>query len=123
MLGGPSRWVGILMMKIDIDESGPFVLAKLSGDLDTESSETFSRSLEEHVGKPLLLDLSGVELISSSGLGAIINLVVRARTCGGHVILVSPSVFVQGVFETTRLDTWFDISATLEDAAARLRHE
>ena len=123
MLGGPSRWVGILMMKIDIDESGPFVLAKLSGDLDTESSETFSGSLEEHVGKRLLLDLSGVELISSSGLGAIINLVVRARTCGGHVILVSPSVFVQGIFETTSLDKWFDIATTLEDAAAQLRHE
>ncbi len=71
----------------------------------------------------LLLDLSGVELVSSSGLGAIINRVARARTCGGHVILVSPSAFVQGVFETTRLDKWFDIATTLEDAVGRLRHE
>ena len=111
------------MMKIDIDESGPFVLAKLSGEFDTASSETFSKSLEEHVGEPLLLDMSAVEFISSSGLGAIMNLVARARAGGGNIILVSPSAFVQGVFETTRLDKWFDIATTLEDAAARLRHE
>ncbi len=111
------------MMKIDIDETGPFVLAKLSGDFDTASSEMFSKSLEEHVGEPLLLDLSAVEFISSSGLGAIMNLVARARAGDGNVILVSPSPFVQGVFETTRLHEWFDISDTIEDAVARLGHE
>ena len=121
VLDGQLLWVGSIMMKIDIDESGPYVLATLSGDFDTASGETFSTSLQEHAGRQLLLDLSGVEFISSTGLGAMMILVARARAGGGNVILVSPSAFVQGVFETTRLDRWFDISATLEDAVARLR--
>ena len=109
------------MTKTDVDDSGRFVLAKLPGDLNTESGETFSRSLPEHVSSPLLPDLSALELIASSGLGAIINLVARARSGGGNILLVSPSAFVQGVFATTRIDKWFDISATLEGAVARLR--
>lgn len=110
------------MIRIDCDDSGPFVVARLSGTLDAESTEEFVTSLEGYLpesGAALLVDMSQLELIDSSGLGAIIRLVARTRLRQGQVILVAPSAFVRGVFEATHLDTWLDICTTLEAAVER----
>ena len=102
------------------------MVAGLSGDLNAEGMEKFNSSLEKYIpgiGTALLVDLSNVDLIDSSGLGALIKLVTRGRLRQGEVIIVAPNAFVRGVFETTRLDAWFDISATVESALERLRSE
>ncbi len=114
------------MIRIDCDGTGTVVVARLCGVLDAEGTEKFTASLENYIpgiGAALLVDLSQVELIDSSGLGALIKIVTRARLRQGQVIIVAPTAFVRGVFEATRLDTWFDICTTLEAALDRLRSE
>jgi anti-sigma B factor antagonist len=110
-------------MDIQIDNSGSFAVAKLAGELIGSEVERFTEELQELVsgeGSALAVDLSALELIDSSGLAAMMNLVTRARLSDGNVVLVSPSAFVAGIFNVTRLDTWFDICDTLEDARQRL---
>ena len=51
---------------------------------------------------------------------ALINLATRARLGGGNIALVSPSAFVHGVMQATRLDTWFDICESVELARKTL---
>ncbi len=108
------------MLETRIDKDGPFVIAHLSGDLKAADSEGVIESLHEYVagkGLKLAIALSDVALIDSSGLNALVNLVNHARLGEGAVVLVGPSPFVSGIFSVTRLDTWFDICANMDEAS------
>ncbi len=63
----------------------------------------------------VVLDLSDVEFIDSSGLGAI---VASMKQLGDHrrLDLAGLHPFVEKVFRLTRMDTVFRLFATLEDA-------
>ncbi|UCF34076.1 MAG: STAS domain-containing protein [Phycisphaerales bacterium] len=111
------------MLEKKIDKSGPFVIAHLSGELTASESEGVIEELHEHVagkGAKLAVDLSDVALIDSSGLSALVSLVNHARLGEGAVVLVAPSSFVSGIFSVTRLDTWFDICANMNEAGKAL---
>lgn len=70
-------------------------------------------------GKPLrlVLDFSGVDLISSSLLGKLILLLRRVEGGGGRLRLCELSPTVQSVFKTSNLDKLFVI---LRDRTAAL---
>lgn len=70
-------------------------------------------------GSPLrvVLDFTGVDLISSSLLGKLILLQRRIDTTGGRLRLCELSPTVQGVFRTSNLDRLFAID---RDRAASL---
>ncbi|UCE62279.1 MAG: STAS domain-containing protein [Phycisphaerales bacterium] len=110
-------------MEIQIDSSGPFPVANITGELVGTEVERFAEELHELVagqGAALAVVLSSLDLIDSKGLAALMNLVTRARLSDGKVVLVKPSAFVEGIFNVTRLDTWFDICDNLEQAGQRL---
>ena len=69
----------------------------------------------------LAIELTGMTNINSLGLSELINVVIRARLSRSRVVLVSPSQFVRGVFEVTRLDRWFEIVDDLDAAFAALK--
>lgn len=74
------------MIKIDCDDSGPFVVARVSGTLDADTTKEFATSLEQYIpqsGGALIIDMSQLESIDSSGLGKIIKLVTHARLLQG----------------------------------------
>jgi len=62
-------------------------------------------------GKPirLVLDFTGVDLISSSLLGKLILLLRRVEGGGGRLLLCELSPTVQAVFRTSNLDKLFKI--------------
>jgi anti-anti-sigma factor len=108
------------MLETRIDKGGPFVIAHLAGELTASDSEGVIESLHEHVagkGLKLAIDLSGVSLIDSSGLNALVNLVNHARLGESAVVLVAPTPFVSGILSVTRLDSWFDICADMDEAS------
>ena len=65
----------------------------------------------------VVLDLSGVEFIDSSGLGAI---VASMKQLGKdrRLDLAGPQPVVEKVFRLTRMDTVFRLFASLDDALA-----
>lgn len=110
-------------MGLEIDESRPFAVARVSGKFYGADLRPLTEKLEELVSGEnarLAIDLSAVEMIDSSGLSAMMNLVTRSRLGGGKVVLISPSPFVANVLEITRLNQWFDVCDSLEEAERRL---
>lgn len=110
-------------MDIQVDTTGPFAVARLSGELNAQHVDAFTEQLQEFAhgdGAQLVLDLSGLALINSIGLSAMINLVTRSRLSNGTVVLVGPTAFVRGILEVTRLDRWFEVFDSIEEAAQRL---
>ena len=70
-------------------------------------------------GRPdLLLDLSRVRYVDSSGLGEMVAAQLAAHRAGGQVALLAPTTSVREVFEMTRLVQVFDVYA---DEASALR--
>ncbi len=116
------------MLSIEIDDSQPqgglpgFTVARLTGELGTTDVARFIDTLYEYAagdGAMLAVDLSGLDAIDSRGLSALIQLVTRSRMSQARVILVGPNPMVGGVLNVTRLDTWFEVCATLDEAATR----
>jgi anti-sigma B factor antagonist len=110
------------MLNIEIDNSRDFTVAKVSGELGVANVERFAETLHEHaVGEraALAVDLSALQFIDSSGLSGLIQVTTRARLSRGRVILVAPTPLVSGVLSVTRLDSWFEVCDSLEEAGRR----
>ncbi len=108
---------------VHIERRSDIVLVRLSGSLGAADAPGLTETLADHAlgeGARLGIDLSGLTALDSSGLSALIQTVTRARMTGGRVVLIAPSTFVSGVLTVTRLDTWFDLCDTLDEALLRL---
>ena len=75
------------------------------------------RTATEDAPGRVVLDLSQVDFIDSSGLGAIVASMKQLREAQ-HLDLAGLSPTVSKVFKLTRMDTVFDIFDTLDDAIA-----
>lgn len=68
----------------------------------------------------VVLDLSGVEFVDSSGLGALIHMHKTLQT-QGRLALCNVDPKVAKLFKVTRLDRVFAIGTSADDAAKRVR--
>jgi anti-sigma B factor antagonist len=109
-------------LNLAIEEHDGFTLARISGNLSAHNAPELTDALADHAfgtNARLAIELSELTVLDSSGLGVLIHIVTRARMTGGRVLLVAPSTFVSGVLNVTRLDAWFDICESIDEAAHR----
>ncbi len=99
------------------EEAGRQVVA-LSGDVDLASSPVARRVLLEAVdrGGGVLVDLSGVGYLDSSGVASLVEAFQRSRKRGTGFGLVCVNETAQRVLRLARLDRIFEIYGTLEEA-------
>jgi anti-anti-sigma factor len=67
------------------------------------------RSLVSEGAKDLVIDLTGVEMIDSLGLGALIATHNTLEKAGGKLSIINASKDISGVFKTMRLDKHFNM--------------
>ncbi len=107
-------------LEIEADRDGDDVIVRLKGEVDLRSSPDLRRRLTELVEpqapKLVIMDLSGVDYVDSSGVGTIVELKRRALRTGGDVVLVGLQPRVRSVFEITRLDKFFKIAKSIDEA-------
>jgi anti-sigma B factor antagonist len=87
-------------------------------ELDASSAPEFKREvapLLESTTK-LVLDLSRLRFVDSSGLGAFISCLRKLNAKGGDLKLFGMSKQVRAVFELVRMHRIFEIYATREEA-------
>lgn len=110
-------------MDISIEQQDRCTRVALRGELRREAAQRIEEELHPLIGAaspPVVIDLSGLTAIDSTGLSQLIGLATHARMSRSKVVLYAPTPFVAGVFEVTRLDQWFDIAQDLPGALARL---
>lgn len=97
-------------IEIRIDQYSPQALiVHLKGSLDTMTDPRFRQKMIEQMEggvKHLLLQMSGVKYLSSTGLGVIIDLKKRIETKGGSLMLFEPQLSVKRVLEIVKLEKW-----------------
>ena len=107
-------------MKHEIREEQGALVVAFNGDIDLQSSPEARQVLLEAVGKnmPILVDLSGVGYIDSSGVASLVESFQSARKGAQNLVLVSVSDGAKRVLQLARLDKVFTICDSLDDGIA-----
>lgn len=111
-------------MKIEIvtEKIDAGFLLKLKGDVDMNTSSDVRRALAEVFEqgssgmKALLVDLSQVRYMDSSGIATLVEVLQNCMKKGARLRLVELSPPVRDVFELARLASVFEIFPTANDA-------
>ena len=102
---------------------GPLSLVSVSGDLDLYCASQMKVSVTdiwETRRDSIILDLSRLEYLDSSGIGTIIKLYSEARNIGVGFSLAEVPAPVHKVMELTKLIGFLPISDTVGEAVSRL---
>ena len=104
-------------MKHEVIKKQGASIVVLKGDVDLESSpaarEVLLKSVEG-AGK-VLVDLSSVTYIDSSGVASLVEALQAAKRNGGRFALVAASDPTRRVLELARLDKVFTIYKTVDE--------
>ena len=95
------------ILEVDTEELEGLVRVSLRGELDlstVEKVEEELRRIEERGDKLLVLDLSGLTFLDSTGLRLMVTADQRARKSGRRLALVKGPDTVHRVFTITKLD-------------------
>jgi len=104
------------------ESAGGTVLLRVNGQLDSKSAPQLVSQCGtvRSAGKNLVLNLSGVSFIASSGVGALLALVEQFREHGKSVRFVLLSPAVESVIRLLNLDQFLTIDRTEADAVSAL---
>ena len=109
-------------MQLSTREEGHITILTVDGDLvigepETLFKKTVARLLEQGHSN-LLVDLSNVRFLDSSGLGALVRAMTTSQNEGGQTKLLGAGPQVRKLLEMTKLDSVFELFDDLETAAA-----
>ncbi len=102
------------------------LVLSLDGRIDHANSEAFRSSLGPFVdrcksdGERIVLDLAGVDYISSAGLRCFMLAEKQAKAQGGTIVVAAMQPVVKEIFEISRFTLVFETFATVRDALARI---
>jgi anti-sigma B factor antagonist len=103
------------------DRNGITVL-QLKGSLNALTAPGIKGEIDALVAEKQLrvaVDLGGLDLIDSSGVGAIVSLFKRLRMIGGDVKIAGLRGQPKEIFRILRLEKAFDLVASVEEAQSR----
>jgi anti-sigma B factor antagonist len=106
-----------------VEERGPVKVLSLSGPIDVSRSMELRDLLGELIDGPaarIVLDLSEVTLIDSSGIGVLVTAHRRADSAGARFALAGASANVGRVFELTRTNKLLSIHPSVEEGIGAL---
>jgi anti-sigma B factor antagonist len=98
-------------------EEGGYVVLELEGEIDLSCSPEARKQIL-HVlgaGNDLLVDLSGVSYIDSSGVASLVEGYQTAKKAGRRFGLIGVSDAAMSVLQLARLDKVFPIHANIEE--------
>ena len=100
-----------------------YQIFRLTGLLDAFSEPTFRKVLGNCIDdgpKNIILVLSQIDFIDSSGLGALVQLVKKAQNAGGSLQIVTNPRVTQTV-KLVRLEKFLSLQPTVEVALQKLK--
>jgi stage II sporulation protein AA (anti-sigma F factor antagonist) len=101
------------------------LVASLDGFFDQTGATLLWESVAPHLtggaATSLLVDLSGVNLMTSAGVGVLVRLLHRVDSLGGRLALFGAGRRVREVIEVVRLREVLNLSDSAEEARQRLR--
>lgn len=111
-------------MTITTHEVDDIAVAEVKGHINFQNTQTLKElfnHLEEKNHKQIVVDLKETEYIDGFGLSVLVNLSRSIYKGGGRLTLSSLNKELKSIFNKTKLDRWFDIYDTQEEAFKSLQ--
>ena len=109
-----------MIFEYSIKEENKLQLIFLSGELiDKNQATDLMKQVDEILelgNNKLIIDLSDLKYMNSSGLNVLIQLLTKARTHGGESVICNVSKKVNDLLVITKLNTLFKVALTTDDA-------
>jgi anti-sigma B factor antagonist len=108
-----------------VDEHQDYAVVTASGEIDVHTSPGLTDALRagDAASKRLILDLSAVTFLDSTGLSAMVAALNRTHQQDGSMSLVGPAGVVRRVLAITELDRVFAIYDVLDDAVGAVARQ
>ena len=107
--------------RMEIESRDATCIVRLHGSCTMEVSNDLGESLQELAKDNvthLILDMSDLDFIESTGLGGVVSTYLRCRRRDGDLKLVGPQPPILAVLQLTRLTQLFPVFDTIEEALA-----
>ena len=97
-----------------------------SGRIDHATADQFRDAIAPHVGPPtagrdrVVIDMTGVEYISSVGLRVLMLASKQAKAQGGSLAVADLQPVVREIFEISRFNLVLEVFPTMREALAKL---
>ena len=107
----------MLNFDLETETEGSSALIRIRGDLDLQVVDQVTEALariESESPELLVIDLSRLSFMDSTGMGAVAAAHIRAREAGRRFAVVQPSAGVRQAFDRTRLDEVIEITDDLD---------
>lgn len=105
------------------DEQGIKVFHLKGRLMDQHQADRLMSALDEELNAghtSVILDMSELQYMNSTGLNILINVLTRTRNAGGDALIAGVSTAVRQLFVVTKLDSVFVITGTVGEAVAKL---
>jgi anti-sigma B factor antagonist len=105
-------------------ERDAITVLSLSGNLDAATAHTLKQevvAIADAKKTKVIVDLSKLTLIDSTGVGVLISLFKRTRAIGGQVFFAALQGQPKEIFRLLRLDRSLDLHTTIDAAADKLK--
>ncbi len=102
--------VPVSRLKLDVQVQGGATVVRLSGNLTRDATAAFKEQVKGLISQSqrLVLDLSEVAYMDSSGLGGVVSVYVSARKAGCNLQLINLSQRVKELLGLTNLLSVFE---------------
>ena len=114
----PIACIPVQILDLEIEEQDGLVRLLFKGELDLSTVTKVQDALQRVEATPppvIVLDLSKLTFLDSTGLRCLVTADRRARESGRRIVIVRGPDAVQRVFEITRLDERLEL---VDDASA-----
>ena len=115
-----------IALETAIEEINGIPVVRVAGEVDIVTSADLKHSLNKALdsgSKHLLIDLSNVTYMDSSGFGVLLSIMKRLRPIGGSISLAGCCEMTERMIRLTRLDTIFGLFPTLDAAVETMSEE
>ena len=111
-------------MRIDISREQGNVIVSLHGKITlNESGRDFFKRMNElfddEIKGIILIDMSHIDYIDSTGLGELVGYLHRLREKGRQMVLINPQKTIMNLIKLSNLDKIFPIFASIDEALHR----
>ena len=106
-------------MAVRVETKGDITICYLDGEININSSPDIKKSIDKLIAKKapkIIVNLSKVSYVDSSGLATLVEILKNMRVYGGRLRLTNMAPKIKSLFEITKLEKLFEIMA--DDATA-----
>lgn len=106
-------------MSVKTESKNGLIVCHVEGEIDINSSPAIKKSFDKLISTKapkLVINLSKVTYVDSSGLATLVEILKNMKSYGGRMRLTNLSPKIKSLFEITKLEKLFEILGDEEEA-------